>query len=394
MRRRTAPHGSGTTATLPAGVEWIDTLPHLERFVEAARRAPRYAIDTEFHRERTYYPHLALVQIAFVENDKLRIGLIDPLAVERTPLAELCTTGPPAIFHAARQDLEVLAHAVGAIPTTIFDTQLAAGFLGHSTPSLASLVAQYCDTTLEKGDRLTDWMQRPLTESQLRYAANDVRYLLDLAETVEAALTDAGRLSWATAACEELRTKPVSYTVPGDAWHGVSGVRALPGPALAVAVELARWREERAQRVDVLPRRVLPDTALLAIAQRAPLTDAELRAVRGCTLHRPAEISGVLAAVAKGIHTEPPRPAPRRPAPDHDAVTLVLTWVGEVARRVGVERTLLAAREDVERFVAGEPSAIQTGWRAALLGEAPARLVAGTLALARNGRSGVRCVEC
>src|SRR3954470_20403817 len=136
-----------------------------------------YAIDTEFHRERTYWPHLALIQLAWHD----RVVIVDPLAVDVRPMADVLTGPATFLAHAADQDLEVLGHACGAQPTRLFDTQLGAGFLGLSSPSLTSLVEKLVGIRLPKGDRLTDWARRPLSESQLTYAASDVAHLADLA---------------------------------------------------------------------------------------------------------------------------------------------------------------------------------------------------------------------
>ncbi|MEL0040752.1 MAG: ribonuclease D, partial [Ilumatobacter sp.] len=139
--------------------EWVDDQSAFERILTEVSGVDRYAIDTEFHRERTYYPALALVQIA-VEDD---IWLIDPLAVDIGALSHLFATDTCAIFHAAQQDLDVLTHAVGSVPRRFVDTQIAAGFLGYGTPSLVALLTGELGITPGKGDRLTDWLRRPLT---------------------------------------------------------------------------------------------------------------------------------------------------------------------------------------------------------------------------------------
>ncbi len=161
--------------------------------VIAASGEPRYAIDTEFHRERTYFPQVALVQLAWAD----QTVLIDPLAIDLAPLGELLDGPGQCIFHAGTQDLEVLDLACGTVPKNIFDTQIAAGFLGLSSGSLASLLDRYMNIALAKGDRLTDWLQRPLTDAQLLYAAADVDNLLELTDILSAELVTLGRLDWA-----------------------------------------------------------------------------------------------------------------------------------------------------------------------------------------------------
>ncbi|NCW48696.1 MAG: ribonuclease D [Actinobacteria bacterium] len=154
--------------------EWVDDQSAFERILTEVSGVDRYAIDTEFHRERTYFPALALVQIAWGD----RIVLVDPLAVDVTAMADLFHSEVEAVFHAAQQDLDVLTYAVGAVPDHFFDTQLAGGFLGYGTPSLVSLLSAELGVSPAKGDRLTDWLRRPLTEAQRSYAASDVAHLL------------------------------------------------------------------------------------------------------------------------------------------------------------------------------------------------------------------------
>ena len=172
--------------------EWVDDQATLEAVLDELSRVDRYAIDTEFHRERTYFTALALVQIAWAD----RIVLIDPLAVDVVAMADLFASGVEAVFHAAQQDLDVLTHAVGSVPTQFFDTQIAGGFLGYGTPSLVSLLSAELGVTPAKGDRLTDWLRRPLTEAQRSYAASDVAHLLEVRERLVARLDDRGRLGW------------------------------------------------------------------------------------------------------------------------------------------------------------------------------------------------------
>ncbi len=272
---------------------------------------PRYAVDTEFHRERTYFPKLALVQIAWPGG----LVLVDPLAVDLGPLAKVLEGPGVAVMHAAGQDLEVLHHACGAVPSRLFDTQLAAGFVGMSSPSLASLVERELGLKLEKGDRLTDWLRRPLSEDQRRYAALDVAHLFELQDRLLSQLEVDGRVSWAEAECERLRTSNPWAREPEEAWRRIKEVRQLRGRTLAVAQSLAAWRERRAATIDQPVRFVMPDLGVVGVAQRAPRTVDELKKVRGIDDRhtRGAAVEGILAAVADGLDRPPP--APRGDAP-------------------------------------------------------------------------------
>ena len=252
---------------------WIDRQADFDDLVETLVAEPRYALDTEFHRERTYYPKLALVQVAWRSADGQELALIDPLAVDVTPFRRLFSTDVLCVIHAAQQDLDVLTHAVGSVPAKMFDTQLAAGFVGYGTPSLVSLLQGEIGVSPPKGDRLTDWLRRPLTDSQRQYAAVDVEYLLEVHERLVAQLAEIGRLGWADDACEELRTRPTSGSAPDDAWLRLKDARSLRPNARAVAQSIAAWRERRAMRTDVPVRQVLlisQSSASRSVLRRRP----------------------------------------------------------------------------------------------------------------------------
>ena len=213
----------------------VDTREALHEVVEALESEPRFALDTEFHRERTYWPKVALVQIAWPGD----LVLIDPLAVEMGPLAAVFDDETVVVAHAAAQDLEVLENCCGAVPARLFDTQLAAGFLGMATPSLAALHERELGLQLPKSSRLTDWLVRPLRTAQLDYAASDVAHLLEIHDRLTEQLTKRGRLSWAEAEFDLLLARdrgPATPTRRGDASRrpAIFGGRPFPWPA--------RWR--------------------------------------------------------------------------------------------------------------------------------------------------------
>lgn len=383
-------------STDPRPTRWVADAPSLEALVAELVDEPRYAIDTEFHRERTYYPRLALVQVAWASG----IALVDPLAVDVAPLAKVLDGAGLAVFHAAQQDLEVLARATGTLPARLFDTQVAAGFLGYSTPSLTTLVAGELHEHLPKGDRLTDWLARPLTDDQKVYAAADVAHLLALHDRLSAQLATEGRTAWADDECEELRVRPTGPGDPDEAWLRLKDVRTLRGQARGVARAVAAWRERRAAELDQPARFVLADLALLSIAQKAPRTPEALRATRGvedrhARGHVYAELS---AAITDGV-TSPPPPARERDENALErhlrpAVTLVSAWVSQLARDERIDTTLLATRADIVELLANEPGArLSHGWRASLVGDRIRRLVGGQAALAFDGRGGLTLID-
>ncbi len=343
----------------PLQFRWIDRQDEFDDLIGVLAAETRYALDTEFHRERTYFPKLALVQVAWRTSQGQQLALIDPLAVDVTPFAKLFASDALCVIHAAQQDLDVLTHAVGSVPAKMFDTQLAAGFVGYGTPSLVSLLQGEIGISPPKGDRLTDWLRRPLSDSQRQYAAVDVEYLLEVHERLVAQLAEAGRLVWAEDACEELRTRPTSGSVPDDAWMRLKDARSLRPSARAVAQSVASWRERRAMRTDVPVRQVLPDLAILGISQRAPSTLKELSQARGVDdRHARGGIADeILEAVRAAKGSPPPTPPPSADDLDRNmrpAVTLVSAWVGQLARDERIDPALLATRADIVAFLRGD----------------------------------------
>jgi ribonuclease D len=373
-------------------VSLITSAVGFEDLLSTLAAADRYALDTEFHRERTYFPRLALMQFAWAGGT----ALVDPLAVDVSPLRRVLEGTGLAVLHAAQQDLDVLMAACGTIPRRLYDTQVAAGFIGYSSPSLSSLVHGELGIGLPKGDRLTDWLRRPLTDSQLGYAASDVAHLLDLHDRIVGKLRARGRDAWAEEACEELRTRPVGGAEPAQAWLRLKDARTLRSGARGVAAAVAEWRERRAMTLDVPVRQVLADLAILGIAQRAPRTPEELRQARGVEERhlRGAVVSEILAAVRRGLEHPVELPSGTRDELDRTmrpAVTLASAWVSEVARREALDTTLLGTRADIVGFLSGtDGSRLASGWRYDLVGRDLEALAAGRAALAFEPDGGLR----
>ncbi len=374
----------------PSDAVWIDDADGLEGVIERLLLEPAYAIDTEFLRERTYFPRLALVQIAWPTG----LVLIDPLAVDLGPFRRVLESDVIAVFHAADQDLEVLEYACGTVPRRLFDTQLAAGFVGFSTPSLSTLAERIMKVKLSKGDRLTDWTQRPLTTAQKSYAASDVIYLLAMRDEIGEQLDAAGRSAWVEEESEILRTRPRGQSYAERAWWRLKDGRVLRGKDRFVAQELCAWRERRAQTDDKPVRFVLPDLAVLSIAQAKPATFAELSATRGIDGRYLKSGAGneILQAIERA--GELPATALQLPEPEdfdkrlRPALTLVSAWVSQLARDAKIDASLLATRSDLISFLRGDDDArLSRGWRGALMGDAVRQLVSGeaALAFARDG---------
>lgn len=366
-----------------------------DRFAETVDElsgASAYAVDTEFHRERTYFAQLALVQLAWDD----RIVLVDPVAVDIAPLAKVFAGDGLAIMHACRQDLEVLERHCGRLPTRMVDTQLMAGFVGYVTPSLASLVERELGTRLPKADRLTDWLRRPLTDAQLRYAASDVAHLVEIEARLRARLEERGRLPWFDQAMEEMLAESRGPRDPDEAWRRIKELRHLKGRDLGVARRVAAWRERRAAETDVTPRFVLSDLAVVGVAVARPTTIEELRAIRGVDGRalRPSVASELLSVVADAVENPPRAEArvvqPELPAELRPALPLVSAWVTQVSRDLQIEGALLATRSDLEEFLRGDPHArLAHGWRADVVGTPIRRLLAGEVAIAFERSGGL-----
>ena len=372
----------------------VTTAAGLDDLIDRVGQADRYALDTEFHRERTYWPHLALVQVAWPDGPAgpAGVALVDPLALDVRPLARLLDGTGQMVAHAADQDLEVLERACGTLPRSLFDTQVAAGFLGHGSASLAALASTFLGIALPKGDRLTDWSQRPLTAGQLSYAAADVAHLLGLADAVSARLRRSARLAWAEEESEATRARPHGPGDPQRVWWKLRDSRQLRGPARGVAQEVAAWREHRAREVDQPVRFVLPDLALQAIAHGQPATRPALEQIRGLDhRHLRGLVAGeILAAVERGrgltddrLQVPPVDEVERSMRP---AVALAAAWVAQLARDQRIDAALLATRSDLVAFLrANGQSRLGQGWRATMVGEPVSELIRGDAALAFDG---------
>ena len=362
--------------------------------LDALAGAEAYALDAEFHGESTYYPRLAVLQLAIPG----RVAVVDATSVDVSPLRAVLEGPGLMVAHAGEQDLQVLQRATGAIPARMLDTQIAAGFVGFSFPSLAKLVSDLLGVRLEKGARMTDWFKRPLTAAQVEYAAADVVHLLDLRALLEERLVAAGRLSWAYEECERRRRvrQPDVRTV----WWRLKGSRQLRGKSRAVAQELAAWRETVAMATDKPPRRVLGDEAVVMLAERPPRTRREVPASR---LFDPRRLSSeifdnLLADVQRGLDL--PRedlrlpPDVDLPGPLQPVATLVAAWVGQLSRNMSIAAALIATRGDIEAFLRRAPdNQLERGWRSELLGSTIEKIVTGRAGLAYDGTGGLVLVD-
>ena len=383
--------GSGTVVRRPAGVgdyRWIGDAASFETLLDELASCEVYALDTEFHRERTYFPHLALLQLAWEGG----IALVDPLAIDIAPFARILDGPALAVLHAAEQDLEVLERACKTVPSRLFDTQVAAGFLGQVSPALVKLVERVLGIRLLKGDQLTDWTRRPLSAGQLAYAAGDVAHLLALRKSISARLEAMGRMTWADEEFAIVLSKDRSPTEPDEAWWRLPRSRQLRGPARAVAQAVAAWREQRARQLDLPVRFVLPDLALLSIAQHPARTREDLRRTRSLDGRHlgGGAADELLAAIAVGIELSASElrlpPAHELDQPNRAVTTLATAYVAQRAVDLDLDPAILATRADLVEFMQDSPQGrLAGGWRGDLVGEGLRQLSEGRAALSFDG---------
>ncbi|MEY2404669.1 MAG: ribonuclease [Acidimicrobiaceae bacterium] len=375
---------------------WVDTKNDFDDVLRALEHEPVVGLDTEFHRERTYHPQLALVQLVWGPPAAQEIALVDATTVDLAGFARVLDSDATIVMHSSVQDVEVLLRACGVLPAHLFDTQIAAGFAGYNGPSLATLVQGVLGIRLPKGDRLADWLRRPLSEDQRTYAASDVEHLLPLHRWLLDRLEEKGRVSWAEDECTQLLAKGAAPRDPNESWWKVKEARQLRGKAVGVAQALAAWRERRANETDQPVRFVLPDLALVGIAQRPPTTVDDLRRVRGLDDRhlRGSMAETIMDVIDEGLAL-PKNELRLPPTGDVDrdlraAVALVSAWISQLSRQLQIDTTLLATRADVEALLRGDESARLTqGWRADVLGQDIRRLVEGRAALSFDGKGGL-----
>ncbi len=374
-------------------MQYISTQEELEAFIDRARSSSVLAIDTEFLREKTYYAKLCLLQLATDDE----VAIVDPFTVKSLkPLADLMTD--PSIvklLHAAGQDLEILFREVGVLPKPVFDTQIAAALLGHTLQiGYAALVHSVCGVTLKKTDSFTDWSQRPLSESQIQYAADDVIYLPRIYDAMRKKLEDKGRLSWLDNDFEEL-SDPSNYREdPRMRYRRLKRVASLSRKQLSAARELSSWREAEAIRRNIPRKWVLTDEQIVEACKREARTIDELYMVRGMREKLPTrDARKVVALMCAGMDL------PQDEWPEHDRssksepnvdveLDLMSALVRLRARENDIAMQTLASHSDLASLARGyrENIDLLRGWRRSLIGEELIDLLEGRIRLSlKNG---------
>ncbi|MHB9003820.1 MAG: ribonuclease D [Coriobacteriia bacterium] len=361
----------------------------LKELVAAIQGAPILAVDTEFMREKTFWARLCLVQVA---TDTV-CAIVDPLAIsDLSPLHGIMTDPATVkVMHAGAQDLEIFWRDMGEPVKPVFDTQIAATIAGFPQQvGYGALVKELLGVTLDKSDTFTDWARRPLSDTQIEYALNDVRYLPEAYRMLRDRLQAHGRLQWLEADFARLED-PATYDIdPEQMFRRLKKLSSLTRRQLGVLQKIAAWRENEARRRDIPRRWVLGDDSLVEIARRAPTTRENLLAVRGVAdkMQRSASV-GLVEAVKEGLET-PEESLPRldkrrrKPADIDGAVDLMAALVRLRAKQHDVAVPLLASRDDLEHLAGGdrEESPLLQGWRREIVGEELLELLDGNVRLA------------
>ena len=371
-------------------MQLITDTNELAQFCTSAKSYDFITIDTEFHRETTYWPILCLAQLATTDD----AVLVDPMAkeIDLTPLFDLLANKDVLkVFHAARQDIEIFVKLAGAVPTPVFDTQIAASVCGYGDQvSYDKLVQAIVGTQIDKSSRFTDWAARPLSDKQKDYALADVTHLRDIYHALSAKLVELNRLDWLQDEQKILNNIDTYIMKPEDAWRRLKAKVNRPRD-LAALKALGAWREAEAQRTDRPRRRILKDDAINELAIQRPQSPKafdRLRAVpKGFGNSRMgAAIIDVLEKVAKIPDADLPKLPPRKsgPSPKGPVGDLLRVLVKAIAEREGVAARIIANSDDIDQIVLSDTADVpaMSGWRFKLFGQKALDVKHSKLALA------------
>jgi ribonuclease D len=355
--------------------DFIDTPAALEAFCASLKGAEWIALDTEFIREKTYYPRLCLVQVGVPGS----IACIDPLAIEDLGplLAVLYDRAVLKVLHACSQDLEIFACLKGKVPGPVFDTQLAAPLLGFPEQmGYGNFVKEMLGVSLDKGQARTDWSRRPLDHAQLYYAADDVRYLAEMYPRIRERLQTQGRLQWLDAEFEPYERVERYLPDPANAWQRIKGLEKLRPKAQSIAQHLAEWRERTAQQKDLPRSWILKDDALIDIARLAPDSAEKLGKIRNLPPKTVQRYGATLIGLVQEAVQQPPQPLPdwkrraRATAAEEALADILHARLRLLAEEYRINCATLAGRKDIVALVQGEEELpVLRGWRRRMAGD-------------------------
>ncbi len=367
---------------------YIDTNEALALFCDTIRLSKAICIDTEFHRETTYYPELALIQISNGE----KTACIDPLKLtEFKPFISLLTNSNVIkVLHASGQDLEIFNHLFNALPSPIFDTQIAAGLLGYGDQiGYAALIKKELNINIDKSQSRTDWLKRPLNKDQLLYAASDVYYLAKAYPKMITQLTSLNRLEWLNGDFSEL-CMPAKYNVDTQhIWKKVKGNQKLHGVQLAILQTVAAWREETAQQRNRPRRRIIPDDALIDISRLKPNSAEKIKQLRSLNKTRlkieDADVLLMRSQSAQHLAKEhwPKLIKHHKLSTQEDAtIDAILAILKLKAHEHRITPLNLASRKELESLLQGNNDIpLMQGWRYTHAGQVIEQFLNGKLSL-------------
>lgn len=371
---------------------YIQDKQTLRAFCERAASSHVLAVDTEFLREKSFFPKLCLIQLGTHEE----VAAIDPFAIrDLAPVRALLEDDAiTKVFHACAQDLEVLHHVLGCGCEPLFDTQVAASFLGmRQQVSYGSLVEAFSHVHLPKAEALTDWSQRPLDAEQLSYAEDDVRYLPAIYDSMISTLIEKDRLSWVLPEMEHLFEGATCVRDPRSAYMRLKRVTSLTRRQLGVAREVCSWRDTLAAKRDIPRKWVLSDEVCIEICKRLPTNEASLRRIRQTEQLSSRDAAAIVAAVETGLALSP-EDLPKlehhdRPTQDQESIIdLMYALLRIISARTGVATQVIATRDDLLEFIhSKKTSRLLTSWRYDVAGQYFEKLLSGEVGLTVKGNT-------
>jgi ribonuclease D len=364
-------------------VHFIDSSEKLIAICQQFSQSQFIALDTEFVRQTTYYPILALLQIC----DGQQIAIIDPVAIkDLSPLmAILYQQDTTIVLHSARQDMEIFYYLNQSLPSTLFDTQISAALLGYGDQiGYAPLVKQLLNIQLDKSQTRTDWLKRPLTKKQIDYAADDVRYLAKLYPLQKQALNSLGRSDWLQDDFQLLSNKTTYAPSPETVWRKVKGLNKLKKQKLAILKNLAAFRETIAIKQNRPRRRVIADDILVNLSLSQPTTIEELQSYQGMN-HKFLHHNGqeLLSLIQQGINTPdeacPQQPVYKKLSQNEEALAdCLMAIVHLCAKNNNISPHSLCSRKELDALIKGDTHlAVLSGWKSELIGKPLLKFLAG-----------------
>jgi len=370
-------------------IQFIDSVAELQVLCQKMKQESWLALDTEFLREKTYYPKFCLLQIATLD----WVACIDPIALDGEMGELFDVINDPNIIkvlHACRQDVEIFYQLTGQLPAPVYDTQLVAPLLGfQENPGYAMLVSGFLNINLSKTHTRTDWSQRPLSEEQLKYAADDVIYLAKIYQIMLKKLQDLGREDWLQEDFEQLMNPDLYDIPPEKAWLKIRGKNKLTGKQLAIIQVLAQWREEVAKKSNKPKNWILRDELILDMAKLQPVTIKALSEIRGITdglVKRSGQQVCQLILKAQdmpGLKLKT-KPNSSKKTQQQEAIIDILSAVVRIrADENALNPIILATRKDLEALLLGDDACLLLhGWRYSMVGQELQAILQGKLTFA------------